>query len=713
MRIRLILGLAALFSAALALTLFFQQVADAQTETTPIADANDWDIANFDQPGQISIFDGPAGISATGKPNELGDYNGDGCGDLAITGHNARGGAGQVRIIFGLCDRWGTVYDLFGSPEDAPSFLNIFGAVAGDMLGTELYQDDFNGDGFDDLLIGAQNATPPPELGRTSSGAAYIVFGAADLAQRETIQMSDPPDNVLPIYGAAFGDRLGIWVEGGDFDGDGFADALIGASQADYRPPGENRANAGLAYVVYGDDNMLAAHAPYLDMAEPLTGAQTRIISPDPDDLLGSTVFGADLNMDGRDDMIVAAALWRDSAGIGGLAQGGGDGPGNTQFNAGDTFVVFGDPALRGQQIDLRERLDANGAPLDDGLSAIYGAEAGDFMGEEIIVGDLNGDGQNDLVLGSLRAPSADNARVDGGEAWVLYLDEDFPGSMIHLREGGPGIPIYAAEPDSKGGDAMLIADMDRDGYDDLLYGAPNADVVDDDGNFRDNAGLLYIIYGGPEPLPTDDNNIIDLLTPPQDLRYELVLAVDAFDMSFYGLSLMDIDNDGYMDFSTNGMNGDGLDNLHPDAGEVYVISGRALAENFGQPIIEAAGPTATHSDDADGSANDPEAEAAPLSAPVLTDGAALYELNCAGCHGAMGEGIQSLGWPLDNSEYLDPDVFSDAELLAFLRQGRAADAPDSKMGRVMPASGGNPSLTDEQMLAIIDYMQTDIYTGE
>src|SRR3970040_1967008 len=71
-----------------------------------------WDLRFIDQAGQFSFYDYPAGASATGKPVDVGDFDGDGCGDLAITGQNAshgvsgfwRGSGGHVRIVMNFCD---------------------------------------------------------------------------------------------------------------------------------------------------------------------------------------------------------------------------------------------------------------------------------------------------------------------------------------------------------------------------------------------------------------------------------------------------------------------------------------------------------------------------------------------------------------------------------------------------------------------------------
>ncbi|NJL94441.1 MAG: hypothetical protein HC915_12320 [Anaerolineae bacterium] len=221
---------------------------NAQTEPQP----NAWDLRQFDQPGQITLYDAPPGASTTGKPVEIGDFNGNGCGDVAMTGHNARGAAGQTRILFDLCEGgWGTILDA-AEPQNFPpgvQMITLLGKEPGDMLGTEVYHADFNGDGYDDLLVSAQN-NDGPDLLRNNGGAAYILFGSADLPQQTTIDLKSPPENLLTIYGADPGDRLGMWVEGGDFDGDGYPDALIGANQADGRD--NSRANAGEVWVVFG-----------------------------------------------------------------------------------------------------------------------------------------------------------------------------------------------------------------------------------------------------------------------------------------------------------------------------------------------------------------------------------------------------------------------------------------------------------------------------
>lgn len=124
-----------------------------------------WDLRSGEQAGQFTFYDAPAGASTTGKPLDIGDFDGNGCGDIAITGQNAthsllgqwRGSAGHVRLLMNLCDISGRV-GMDELPPDRTVFT-VFGAYAGDMAGTETYVADFNGDGYDDLLFSAPNST--------------------------------------------------------------------------------------------------------------------------------------------------------------------------------------------------------------------------------------------------------------------------------------------------------------------------------------------------------------------------------------------------------------------------------------------------------------------------------------------------------------------------------------------------------------------------
>lgn len=76
-------------------------------------------------------------------------------------------------------------------------------------------------------------------------------------------------------YGATAGDRFGLWVDGGDFNGDGLRDMLIGANQADGE--NDNRINAGEAWIIYGDRNLGEKYGSIVDMNQPPQTA-TRII---------------------------------------------------------------------------------------------------------------------------------------------------------------------------------------------------------------------------------------------------------------------------------------------------------------------------------------------------------------------------------------------------------------------------------------------------
>jgi disulfide bond formation protein DsbB/mono/diheme cytochrome c family protein len=96
--------------------------------------------------------------------------------------------------------------------------------------------------------------------------------------------------------------------------------------------------------------------------------------------------------------------------------------------------------------------------------------------------------------------------------------------------------------------------------------------------------------------------------------------------------------------------------------------------------------------------------EPAPPS-EALIEGARLYQQACAACHGPEAEGVPYLGTNLVASEFMaDHD---DAAVLAMIRAGRMANDPDNVTGLVMPASGGRPDLTDQDILVIISFLRS------
>ena len=85
--------------------------------------------------------------------------------------------------------------------------------------------------------------------------------------------------------------------------------------------------------------------------------------------------------------------------------------------------------------------------------------------------------------------------------------------------------------------------------------------------------------------------------------------------------------------------------------------------------------------------------------------GQPLYVANCSACHGVEAQGVPSLGTSLIESPMIQEQ--SEVDALAFIRAGRDANDPANTTGIDMPPSGGNPSLTDEEILAIVAFLRT------
>lgn len=97
--------------------------------------------------------------------------------------------------------------------------------------------------------------------------------------------------------------------------------------------------------------------------------------------------------------------------------------------------------------------------------------------------------------------------------------------------------------------------------------------------------------------------------------------------------------------------------------------------------------------------------DTAAVSAGDPAAGEELYNQVCIACHGPGGQGIEGLGKPFTTSEFVR--THSDAELLEFVKTGRPMSDPLNTTGVDMPPKGGNPALTDEQILDVIAYIRS------
>jgi len=252
--------------------------------------------AGFAATLELSTLDGSDGFRLDGVDTDdfsgisvstAGDVNGDGYDDILVgadmadPGGNSR--AGETYVVYGSGSGFPASVDL--ASLDGSSGYRLEGIAANDRSGHWVTAaGDVNGDGFDDMLIGAYGAGPG---GTISAGETYLVFGAAVPATPSAVLDLSALDcsNGMVFEGTSNVDESGRTVSAaGDINGDGYADILIGAPQAD---PGGN-SNAGTAYVLYGGNCSGAVQLEGTSADETLTGsgAADKIVAGAGDDTL-------------------------------------------------------------------------------------------------------------------------------------------------------------------------------------------------------------------------------------------------------------------------------------------------------------------------------------------------------------------------------------------------------------------------------------------
>ena len=523
-----------------------------------------WDLQTVPQAGQATVFLAQPGGGDCGIPIELGDYDNDGNKDYAITPLLASSGpmqnrteSGEIIIIKGS-GSVGGVINMQTAPAGQP-LLRLYGGAAFDYAGTELATGDVTGDGIDDLIIGCMGTDP---LGRNRAGTTFVVPGGTNFTG--LVDLASPPAWIHRIYGVEAVDRLGIWVASGDVNGDGIDDVLMGADGGD--GPNNSNSNRGEVVVLFGQANLPSL----IDLRSPPAGAQlTTIHGVQNNDRVGTTLWAGDLDDDGIDDLVAAAAMNRAGSAQTGVAYSGGDGPGNARSNCGDTYILWGRPTWPAT-VNL-----ANPDPFTStNLTTIYGADSGDVLGEELKGGDFDGDGVADLALGALTADGQGNCCNWAGEAFIVYGGASLRGQILDARFFPAGTStIYGAGPNRIAADSVSCTDINGDGFDDLSMGSPYHDIVRPTGTAT-SAGQVDVIFGGPVRWPAS----MTLGALPDTIVHREIWGVDANDYTSYSMEAGDVDNDGFGDVFPNAMQGDGFNNSVSQAGEINIVSGRMLA---------------------------------------------------------------------------------------------------------------------------------------
>lgn len=445
-----------------------------------------------------------------------GDLNGDGIGDLIIgasaASPSSRSRAGKVYVVLG-----GSSTPTSGILETEADLI-VWGAVTTDALGTAVASGDLNGDGFDDIVIGAPGASPS---GRTKAGAVYVLFGGATLPSSPVDLSSRSAD--LTVLGDSTGDALGQAVAVGRVNGDGIDDVIAGA----YLASPSGRTNAGKTYVLMGSSSV--AYPRQVDLSA--ASADLEIWGKRANDRSGYAVDCGDFNGDGQGDLLIGAiyapgGLFYGEAAVlfsvasrvspvdllaganmivrGRVVQGVGDNlgwsvrrgnvnrdqyddlligaPGTTRgtlTRIGATYVVYGDTLAAGQD-SLVVDLGVPGSGSPDLEVSGDSTQTGAGLGTAVVALNLNGDGFDDIIAS---APYT----TAGGRIYGIY---GYPGlgGTIDLTAGAQ-IEVTGAASGYRTGVAITGGDVSGDGLDDLIMGAPLA---------AGTAGEVYVVFGRP-----------------------------------------------------------------------------------------------------------------------------------------------------------------------------------------------------------------------
>jgi hypothetical protein len=451
-------------------------------------------------------------ISETSISMFLGESSGDRSG-YSVSAAGDVNGDGFDDILIGAPERnvggsfIGETYLFFGKASGWVLGMSISSADASFIGNNYSYSGssvsgvgDVNGDGFDDILIGA----PTKEM-------SYLVFGKATGWSKDySLSFAD-----ASFVGETAEDWFGSSVSGaGDVNGDGYDDILIGAPDRD-----QGASNVGKIYLILGKASGWSKDTP-------MTMADASFIGEARNDHAGYSISSAgDVNGDGYDDILIGAYGSRDN---------------------GQTYLIFG--KIDGWSRDIS---------LSSADASFIGKSYGEDSGYSVSgAGDVNNDGFDDILIG---APLG--SEDFSGHSYLIF-GKASGWSMDTSLSSADASFLGESSEDCSGHSVSGAGDVNKDGFDDILIGAPwRSEGVS-------NSGKTYLILGKVSGWTKD-------------------MSLSNADYSFKGEAAGD--RSGYSVSGAGDIDNDGLDDIligapyrregGAESGKTYLVSGAGYSE--------------------------------------------------------------------------------------------------------------------------------------
>ena len=405
-----------------------------------------------------------AGISGSSEPADwfgqthtACDFNGDGFSDLAV---------GAPHETYGASNFGGFVNIIYGSAEGLSS-LNSQSSAEGpavnvaDNFGDALASGDFNGDGYCDLAIGVPGYDLTDIAG---AGVVYVINGMdTGLDWQNWVQWDQSVEGIdgIPEPGDSFGTSLAV----GDFDGNGRDDLAIGV-------PGEDigtTPGAGAVQIIYAgpaNTGLTTLGTKSFNQGGVL---QSQL---EVNDQFGEVLAAGDFDGNGSDDLAIGVP----EEDVGEVA------------DAGVVHVLY-------SSYDGGGLSEAGNQVWQQGALGVQDiAESYDRFGKSLASGDFDGDGRDDLAIG---VPFEDYLKVDSGAFHVLYSAPNGGlaslNNQLFTQATGTSLPYLATnEEGDRFGTALVAADFNGDGKDDIAIGIAKEDI---EIVSQLDAGSVIVIY--------------------------------------------------------------------------------------------------------------------------------------------------------------------------------------------------------------------------